>query len=45
MEKEMVNRLKIVLAEEQKSSKWQAERLGKDRTTVYKWVTHSVKLH
>ena len=25
MEKEMINRLKIVLAEEQKSSKWLAE--------------------
>lgn len=31
MEKEMINRLKIVLAEEQKSSKWLAEQLGKDR--------------
>lgn len=29
MEKEMINRLKIVLAEEQKSSKWLAEQLGK----------------
>lgn len=29
MEKEMINRLKIVLAEEQKSSKWLAEKLGK----------------
>ena len=32
MEKEMINRLKIVLAEEQKSSKWLAEQLGKDRS-------------
>ena len=39
MEKEMINRLKIVLAEEQKSSKWLAEQLGKDRATVSKWVT------
>ena len=35
--KEMINRPKIALAEEQKSSKWQAERLGKNRATVSKW--------
>ena len=27
----MINRLKIVLAEEQKSSKWLAEQLGKEQ--------------
>ena len=30
----MINRLKIVLAEEQKSSKWLAEQLGKDRRAI-----------
>lgn len=44
MEKEMINRLKIVLAEEQKSSKWLAEQLGKDRATVSKWVTNTMQL-
>ena len=29
-----------VLAEEQKSSKWLAEQLGKDRATVSKWDEH-----
>lgn len=42
MEKEMINRQKIVLAEEQKNSKWQAEQLGKDRATVSKWVTNTM---
>ncbi len=39
-EKECVNRLKIVLAEEQKSNKWLAEALGKDQGTISKWVTN-----
>ena len=39
----MINRLKIVLAEEQKSSKWLAEQLGKDRATVSKWVTNTTQ--
>lgn len=41
MPREQVNRLKIVLAEEQKSNKWLAEQLGKDQATVSKWVTNS----
>ncbi len=43
MEKGIVNRLKIVLAEKQKSSKWLAELLGKDRATVSKWVTNTMQ--
>ena len=43
MEKEMINRLKIVLAEAQKSSKWLAEQLGKDRATVSKGVTNTMQ--
>lgn len=38
---EQVNRLKIVLAEEQKSNKWLAEQLGKDQATISKWVTNA----
>lgn len=41
MPREQVNRLKIVLAEEQKSNKWHAEQLGKDQATISKWVTNS----
>lgn len=43
MEREMINRLKIVLAEEQKNSKWLAEQSGKDRATVSKWVTNTMQ--
>lgn len=43
MEEEMINRLKIMLAEEQKSSKWLAEQLGKDRATVSKWGTNTMQ--
>ena len=41
MSREQVNRLKIVLAEEQKSNKWLAEQLGKDQATISKWVTNA----
>lgn len=41
MPREQVNRLKIVLAEEQKSNKWLAEQLDKDQATISKWVTNS----
>lgn len=44
MPREQVNRLKIVLAEEQKSNKWLAEQLGKDQATISKWVTNSSQL-
>ena len=41
MSREQVNRLKIVLAEEQKSNKWLAEQLGKDQATISQWVTNA----
>jgi putative transcriptional regulator len=41
MSREQINRLKIVLAEEQKSNKWLAEQLGKDQATISKWVTNA----
>lgn len=41
MSREQVNRLKIVLAEEQKSNKWLDEQLGKDQATISKWVTNA----
>lgn len=41
MSREQINRLKIVLAEEQKSNKWLAEQLGKDQATISKWVTYA----
>ena len=36
-----LNRLKIVLAEKKKTSKWLAEHLKKDPATVSKWCTNS----
>ena len=36
-----INRLKIVLVEKDKTSKWLAEQLGKDSSTISKWCTNS----
>ena len=36
-----INRLKVVLVEKKKTSKWLAETLGKDPATVSKWCTNS----
>lgn len=38
---ERINRLKVVLAEKGKTNKWLAEQLGKDSSTISKWVTNS----
>jgi len=38
-----INRLKIVLAENEKTNKWLAERLGKSEVTVSRWVTNEVQ--
>ena len=35
-----LNRVKAVLAEQGKTSKWLAEQLGKDPATVSKWCTN-----
>lgn len=43
MEKKPLNRLKVVLAEKQKTNKWLAERLGKNPTTVSKWCTNTAQ--
>ena len=38
-----LNRIKIVLVEQKKTSKWLAERLGKNISTVSKWCTNSAQ--
>ena len=38
-----VNRLKVVLVEKEKTSKWLAECLGKDPATVSKWCTNTTQ--
>ena len=36
-----LNRIKVMLVEKKLTSKWLAERLGKDRATVSKWCTNT----
>ncbi len=38
-----INRLKVVLVEKEKTSKWLAEALGKDPATVSKWCTNTTQ--
>lgn len=38
-----INRLKVVLVEKKKTSKWLAEQLGKDPATISKWCTNTVQ--
>lgn len=41
MEHKNINRIKVMLAERNRTNKWLAEQLGKDPATVSKWVTNS----
>lgn len=36
-----LNRIKVMLAEKNRTNKWLAEQLGKDQTTISKWCTNS----
>ena len=38
-----LNRLKVVLVEKKRTSKWLAEELGKNVATVSKWCTNSAQ--
>lgn len=40
MEKDL-NRLKVVLVEKKRTSKWLADQLGKDPATISKWCTNT----
>lgn len=35
---EMINRIKVVLAEQHRTNKWLAEQIGKTEITVSRWV-------
>lgn len=35
-----INRIKVVLVEKKKTSKWLAEQLDKDTSTISKWCTN-----
>lgn len=43
MSKKAINRLKVVLAERNLSSKWLAEQLGKNEATISRWCTNEVQ--
>jgi len=38
-----INRLKIVLAENERTNKWLAEKLSKSDVTVSRWVTNEIQ--
>jgi putative transcriptional regulator len=43
MSRKQINRLKAVLAEQNKTNKWLAERLKKNETTISRWCTNEVQ--
>jgi putative transcriptional regulator len=43
MNKMPINRLKVVLAEKNKTNKWLAEQLHKNETTISRWCTNQVQ--
>ena len=43
MEQKDLNRLKVVLAEQNRTNKWLAEQMGKDPATVSKWCTNTTQ--
>ena len=40
---ENINRIKAVLADSGRTSKWLAEQLGKDSVTISKWCTNTTQ--
>jgi len=38
-----INRLKVILAEKNKTNKWLAEQLGKSDVTISRWVTNEIQ--
>lgn len=43
MQKKVINRLKVVLVEQNRTSKWLSEQLGKDPATISRWCSNSVQ--
>lgn len=41
MAMEKINRLKIVLVEQEKTGKWLAEQLGKNEATISRWCSNT----
>ena len=38
-----INRIKVILAEKEKTNKWLAEQVGKDPATISKWCTNTAQ--
>ena len=41
--KRKFNRIKVILAEKEKSSKWLSEKVNKDKSTVSRWCTNDMQ--
>ena len=43
MTNKKINRIKVMLAEKEKTNKWLAEQVGKDPATISKWCTNTAQ--
>ncbi len=43
MAKRVINRIKVALAEQGRTNKWLAEKLGKNTATVSRWCTNEMQ--
>jgi len=43
MAKKVINRLKVVLAEQGRTNKWLAEKLDKNTATISRWCTNETQ--
>ena len=43
MPNKKINRIKVMLAEMEKTNKWLAEQVGKDPATISKWCTNTAQ--
>ncbi len=42
-EKKVINRIKVVLAEQDKTNRWLAEAIGKNEATVSRWCSNKAQ--
>lgn len=43
MSNKKINRIKVMLAEKEKTNKWLAEQVGEDPATISKWCTNTAQ--
>jgi transcriptional regulator with XRE-family HTH domain len=43
MERKLLNRIKVVLAEKNRNNKWLSEQLDKDPAIISQWVTNTTQ--